>query len=261
MKIKQYIVTYNNSFQVNECINSIFKNLSQRELDVLEVYIINNHTNFNLDTDFSNKVTVLHNVLRADWSTGHLSRNWNQSIINGFGYISKPECDIVITCQDDTRFNPNYIDTVVSLHRKFDLIQFGWGDNFISYTIDAVKRIGLWDERFCSIGYQEADYLLRAFLYAKDKVSINDKSHRRVVNESSICPISIIPSGNLRGETYTKLAVANHAYNKKLFETKWGYNPDYGFPDIDIKSKIPSYILYPYFENEITTLIEQNYII
>ena len=162
MKIKQYIVTYNNSLQINNCLDSIFSKLSKEELSILEIYIINNHSNLEINKEYLDNITILNNNLRPDFSTGHLARNWNQAIINGFQNLNNPDCDIVITNQDDTIFKENYINQIIELHKNFDLIQFGWGDNFISYTPNAIKRIGLWDERFCNIGYQEADYLLRA---------------------------------------------------------------------------------------------------
>ena len=34
MKIKQYIVTYNNELQINNCLKSIFDGLSAEELNI-----------------------------------------------------------------------------------------------------------------------------------------------------------------------------------------------------------------------------------
>lgn len=260
MKIRQYIVTYNNEMQINKCLHSLFDSISAEESNMLEVFVINNHTNFSLHDDFKNRVTVLHNNLRSDFSTGHLSRNWNQALINGFESLRHPVCDIVVTNQDDTKFAPNYIHTLLELHSKYALVQFGWGDNFISYTPRAVKRIGLWDERFCSIAYQEADYLLRSALFLRDEVSINDPSHNRVLNKARISPITVVPSGNMRGELYHRAATVHHSYNEKLFNLKWGYSPITGFPtEFNVSPQIQSFILYPYFENDIETLSEQNY--
>lgn len=266
MKIKQYIVTYNNSFQINECIKSIFNNSSGEELDNLEIYIINNHSNFDLSAEFIDKVAVLNNTLRPDFSTGHLSRNWNQAIINGFVNLNKPESDIVITCQDDTRFSKNYITTTIELHKKFDLIQAGHGDNFVSYTPSAIKKVGLWDERFCGIGYQEADYFLRSYLYNNKNSSIQDDMHRRHLNKITNIPIQIIKSGCARREKYHINSTTHHEYNKKLFIKKWGFNPEKGWPAIINSISTPnidSYIYYPYFENNIdnSTLMQQRYLL
>jgi hypothetical protein len=271
MKVKQYIVTYNNSTQINNCLESIFTNLSAHELSFLEIYIINNHTNFHLRDEFVNRVTVLHNVLRPDFSTGHLSRNWNQAIINGFVDLNNPACDIVVTNQDDTIFKQNYIYRLIEHHTKFDFIQLGHGDNFVSYTPRGIKQIGLWDERFCNIGYQEADYLLRAFIYHSERASINDFMHTRVYNEIDNNVIEIIKTGWQRFEPYHAESSQYHNISKGIFIEKWGFHPskddgaaiEFTFDD-NMKSKkplLPNFIYYPYFEKNIETLKEQNYII
>lgn len=263
MKIKQYIVTFNNKLQINNCLESIFNKLSDAELSILEIYVINNHSNLDIDTKFLRNITILNNELRPDFSTGHLSRNWNQAIINGFKNLNSPDCDILITNQDDTIFKQNYINKLIKLHTQFDLIQFGWGDNFISYTPNAIKKIGLWDERFCNIGYQEADYMLRSYLYLKNKSSINDFSHNRILNKINECDwvIDIIPSGNARHESYNAQSTVFHSHSKYIYEMKWGINPDIGFiHDIYLSPKINSFIMYPYFEKDIETLNLQNYL-
>lgn len=35
------------------------------------------------------------------------------------------------------------------------------GDALTSYTAAAISKIGLWDERFCNIGWQDLDYWFR----------------------------------------------------------------------------------------------------
>ena len=115
MKIKQYIVTYNNPLQINSCLYSIFNNLSTVELDYLDLYVINNHSNLQIQSEYLDKITILNNDLRPDFSTGHLSRNWNQAIINGFQNLNEPDCDIVITNQDDTRFKSILLSPSIQL--------------------------------------------------------------------------------------------------------------------------------------------------
>jgi len=265
MKIKQYIVTYNNSFQINETLKSIFNSLSEEELNILDLNIINNHSNFKIDEKFKNKVNILHNNLRPDFSTGHLSRNWNQSIINGFKNLLNPDADILITCQDDTRFQKNYINNVIENHKNLDLVTFGYGDNFVSYTPNAIKKIGLWDERFCGIGYQEGDYFLRAYLFHKEYVSINDPTHLR--NHKTIKNNVLLhySSGNARGEQYHKDSKRYHMLNKKLFLKKWNIEPARWKMEKlnNLKPLFPSFFYYPYFEKDIDseTLIKGNYIV
>ena len=86
MKIKLFIVTYNNALELNKTLTSLFKS----DLNAIdyEVFIINNHSNFSIDEQFEKNVAILHNVLRPDNSTGYLTRNWNQALILGFGNLN-----------------------------------------------------------------------------------------------------------------------------------------------------------------------------
>jgi hypothetical protein len=268
MKVKQYIVTYNNAFQINNCLKSIFNSLSDEELNMIEINIINNHSNLNIDSEFTNKVNILHNTLRPDFSTGHLSRSWNQAIINGFKNLKNPDCDILITNQDDTIFQPNYINKLVELHKQYDLIQFGGGDNYVSYTPNAIKRIGLWDERFCNIGFQEGDYFLRAVRYNADRVSINDGYHFRVNNPLDNTIITVVKSGYHRLEEYHMESHKYHYISRIVFNTKWGVDPVNTAESVNtwadsvkkLNPIIPSFMYYPYFEKDVETLNQQNYI-
>ena len=268
MKVKQYIVTYNNEREINNCLRTIFSSLSEEELSMLEINIINNHSNFNLHDEYVGKVNVLHNTLRPDFSTGHLARSWNQAIINGFKDLNNPDCDIVITNQDDMEFRVNYLNTLIEIHKTYDLVQCKTGDALISYTPNAIKRIGLWDERFCNIGYHEGDYFIRAVLYHRDKVSLNEYGHERRCNYIGSMDniVNMDYKGGLaRNEPYHIESMKYHSHSHKIFTTKWGdakfekWNAD----EIsnDLKPLIPSFIYYPYFEFAIETLKEQNFII
>lgn len=264
MKIKHYIVTYNNESRINACLESLFD--SGSDLSNLSIYIINNHSKIKIKSEFIAKVNVINNQTRPDFSTGHLARNWNQAIINGFKDLNNPDCDIVITSQDDTIFEKNYIDKSIDLCKKFDFFACGTGDQFIIYSPLAIKRIGLWDERFCNIGYQEADYFLRAVRYHVEKVSINDFNHGRLYNtqNKNIFPIKETISGSLSNDEAHVLSKKYHMYSEYIFRNKWKINPQ-PWLDIDIiksiEPNITSFIYYPYFEKDIDTLKEQKYMI
>lgn len=259
MKIKLYIVTYNRENLLNETLKSIFNSKILFDLDIT---IINNHSNFKINEDFLSKVNILHNSLRPDFSTGHLSRNWNQAIINGFKDLNNPDCDIVITCQDDTVFETNWLNKLVNYHKYYNFITQGGGDCFCSYTPEAIKNIGLWDERFCNIGYQEADYFFRAVIYNKQKSSINDELHIRKFNPVGNFIFKSTPDHKY-DEAHTK-SMEHHTITKALFFKKWGLEPgpwsEKHF-NYTSKSLIENYIMYPYFEKNILNLSEKNYFI
>jgi hypothetical protein len=262
-KIKIFIVTYNNPVLLNKCLDSIFLNVNQQELSNLQIFIINNHSNFVLNENYVGKVTILNNELRPDFSTGHLSRNWNQAILNGFGDLNDPHCDILITCQDDTIFSNHFINKTIKLHEQYDLVTCGVGDNFVSYTPNAIRRIGLWDERFCGIGYQERDYFLRAVKYHTEKVSINDYWHNSLHNpiDKNDNPIKETLTGYQRLDENHFASYDYHVVSSQIFWLKWGDLLHFNLETILLKEpKLPSFIMYPYFEKDVETLWEQKFL-
>ncbi len=268
MRIKHYIVTYNNKEVLDKCLESLFPLFEKYSKEEYQVYIINNHSNFSISSKFEQYVNVLHNSLRPDFSTGHLSRNWNQAIINGFINLENPDCDILVTSQNDCEFDGDFIPNLIEWHKKYSFIQFGAGDHYMSYTIDAIKKVGLWDERFCNIGFQEADYFLRQLLYNTNGCSINDYKHYRVHNGEINNLIKHTQSGHDRGDVFHMESKKYHNVSEKVYILKWGDTPDNHAADgweyeklKTLQTLIPSFTYYPYFEKNIFTLKEQNYAI
>ena len=275
MKIKIYIVTYNNKVDINNNLNTLFN--SNFNNNNVEVNIINNHSTFNIDSKYKSKVNILHNTLRPDFSNGHLSRNWNQAIINGFKDLNNPDCDILIHCQDDLLWSKDWLSYLIKTHEKYSFFTGQVGDTFCSYTPEAVKNIGLWDERFCHIQYQEFDYFLRALLHNKDKTSINSYVYlpktQDKITDLLLNPIPISDLDNyfprrpdrneFRENQHIKSGKwVNHA--KLLFSKKWGIpHPRPVFlKGANIgKPTIKNYIFYPYFEKDIYNLKEKNYLV
>jgi len=257
MKIKLYIVTYNNAKDLNTTLDSIFK--SDIKNYNCEINIINNHSNFHLNEEFIHKVKILHNVLRPDSSTGYLTRNWNQALLLGFKDLNKPDCDIVVACQDDTVFYANWIKNTIELHKKYSFITYGWGDNFMSWTPSGVKRIGLWDESFQMVGHT-SDYFLRALIYNKEKSSINDYHHKRLLNVEKL---KIADRLGLVKEHQLERKF-NAPYGLKMIKRKWGkingcsetltkWTPNLINNAYKIRPKCSNIIMYPFFEKNIKT--------
>lgn len=258
-KIKVYIVTYNNPNLLNNTLESLFRGINQHK-NLIEVNIINNHSTFFLRNKFKEITKVLHNNLRPDFSTGYLSRNWNQALILGFQDLNNPDADIVICCQDDTCFFDNWLLKTKDLHNKgYSFITYGWGDNFMSFTPNAIKKIGLFDERFIFSGIT-SDYFLRALKYNKDRSSINDYYHGRILNEEKK-HVADRPN-NIKIHIEERKAhkdyghtILHHKWNKITgMATKW--NKEF-IDNCPATIKFPQYIMYPYFEKDIETLKEQ----
>lgn len=245
--IKLYIITYNNQKSLNNTLLSLFSS----EINNLQVNIINNHSNF---TKPNFPVNIIHNSVRPDFSTGHLARDWNCAILNGFKSLTNPDCDILITCQNDTVFNPNWLKRLLELHKTYNFVSAAPGDGFCSYTPNCVKEVGLWDERFNSIEFQEADYFNRQKLFNSYFASINDFHHNRLLNTflNSEDDQSFVYRSDFTDREIHNTSHQNHDYNLALLKHKYGARA----LDFHVFSTYQNKqtILYPYFEKDIIDL-------
>lgn len=283
--ISLYIATYRNPGDLNNTIASIRASGAD-----VRINVINNHSDFFLEPKHEKAVKVLHNNLRPDFSTGHLARSWNQALLHGFQSLKNPASDIVITVQDDVLFKADWLSRLLDLHRRYSFITMGAGDAFCSYLPEAVRRIGLWDERFCNIGSQEADYFLRALIYNRENSSINDLIHGRVHNalegntyapygdfkkgleredsdgdpaERADSMLIAVPRMNLHRKKAHLTSMRFHRLSETIFGHKWGLRGHQWTTEHHAvcKSLIPNYITYPYFEQDVEGLGEKNYIV
>ena len=62
------------------------------------------------------RVTVLDNMRRGDFSTGHLAQDWNTCIINGFQDLNKPRSKIVVCMQADNVVEPFFGSILRRMH-------------------------------------------------------------------------------------------------------------------------------------------------
>jgi len=295
-KLKIYITTYKRSNVLNDTLKKLFKS-DFSQLPNTEVNIINNHTDFRLDSQFKDKVNVLHNVLRPDWSNGNLAENWNQALLNGFKDLNKPKCEYLVTMQNDTAVHKDWVKNLFTMHEKYNFIVGFCGDNLVSYTPEAVKRIGIWDENFFGVQYKEADYWIRALIFNHDKSCINDISHGITLNNEAALPLDTNEDRNIIVEDQT---ISGHRVIKRkaddlehqdIWKTRSGIYKNYAWkyfyekwrgtwkedpqkngwikywtdefkenpPDIT-KSKIKTVIKYMYFENDIYDMKNKNYL-
>jgi hypothetical protein len=296
-KIKIYIVTYKRSKVLNDTLEKLF-NSDFQSVENTEVNIINNHTEFRLEDCFKKKVNVLHNVLRPDWSNEKLCENWNQALINGFKNLNNPDAKYVITLQNDTSLHPKWCKHLFKMHKKYNFVVGKYGDNIVSYTPDAVKKIGIWDENFGGSGIKEADYWLRALIHNKDKSCINDIGHGMVLNGQDALDLDVETDRNFINEYDENLKEVvikrkadddEHAkiwadgrggiYKQaswEYFRYKWSgtwkeepqrigwvknWRKDFikNPPDIK-KSRVKMFMRYVYFENDIENLEDKNYL-
>ena len=195
-KMKIYIVTYKRSKVLNDTLEKLF-NSDFKHLDNTEVNIINNHTDFSLEEKFKNKVNVLHNVLRPDWSNGNVSENYNQAFINGVVNLKNPDTEILVTLQNDAVVHPNWCAHLNYLFntKGYTFVTGLCGDTVTAYKPEAIKKIGMWDENLPA-QYKETDYFLRALVYNKKQSCINDIVHGILLNHEPDHPIESFEGRN-----------------------------------------------------------------
>jgi hypothetical protein len=266
MKVKVYIVTWKDKYALDRNLRSLFETF-QYDLTGIDLHInvINNHTDFYIAPEFENQVNVIHNRATPDFATAMLSRMWNTALIHGFKDLNEPDADIVVTSQDDTIWNPNWLFCLLEIHKKYSFYADDAGDMVCSYTPDAVKKIGLWDERF-HYGFGEADYFLRAICWNAEKSSINDHAHKRTWNTM---PYTVARRPEPNNERYAEQSRSHNfrGHSWSVWLHKWGLMELEGNWPENVKDMadstpfVPQHILYPYFELSVENLKEKGYIV
>jgi hypothetical protein len=261
MKIKLYILTWKDKYALRSLFE--FFNFDLTGID-LHINIINNHSDFYIAPEFENQVNIIHNRGTPDFATASLARMWNMALIHGFKDLDNPDADIVVTAQDDTVWNFDWLPQLVKVMKDFDFYADDAGDMVCAYTPKAVKEIGTWDERF-HYGFGEGDYFLRAIKHLPDKSSVNDFAHGRVWQPS----LHLAKRPEPKADRYEEQSRAHQfrtlSWNVWLY--KWGSTDLEGkWPDnikdrIDVVPNVPHHILYPYFEMKVNNLKEKGYIV
>lgn len=266
-KIKVYAVRYKenidiflNKFYSDPTVENDMKDGS------LQLFIINNYSTVDRSL-YSDKVThIFNNEIRPDFSTGHLSRNWNQAIINGFKDLDNPDCDVVVCMQIDAYLNKEWYQKVKKVLSTEEIQYFccGNGDECQLFRPAIIKKVGLFDERFCSIFYQEADYFLRVLTRAPQNAVFLDFKHIRVHNE-------IIPTEELSEYIFVEtvenerqpesiaafnVSLKTGSSTHKYFQHKWPsiscaihWNTAVIKESVNKDNINREYMLYPYFED------------
>jgi hypothetical protein len=256
MKISIFIVTYKNDLLLNKCLQSIFRSEDMtNDKYKIDVNILNNYPILNIDEEFRHKVNTINNNARPSFSTGHLSRSWNQCILNGIEDINNPKCDVLILTQQDVLFENGFIEYICDNLNTYNFMTFGTGDEVQVMTPESIKTIGLYDERFCNIGFQEADYFLRALVLNRNKSSINDMFHNRIHNAILNKVTQETLTGFQRNDIEHIRSSRFHSISRNVFTYKWfkhipnGDDPEnWGDNHLWIKTAPKQYMMYPYFE-------------
>ncbi len=196
-------------------------------------------------------LSVINNYARPEWSWGHLSRDWNTAALYGFKDPLDPISDVVVGLQGDAVMNPQWAHTIYDEHTKNGalFLSGGRGDAFHSWTAEGVRKLGLWDERYCDIGFQEHDMFGRAVTLEPERVRINDEAHGRKHRKWDFSPVA--DSGDHDREGHPQ----DHWHSQLFEDTKWPHwNDKRWWEDtsemarVFAKPAVSTYYLYPYFE-------------
>jgi hypothetical protein len=254
--VKVFVVAYKNDDLLLACLQSLLN----RGEEQYEIFVMNNYAPIEADRlKLPDGVKLISNQARPPFSSGHLARSWNECIMHGMIDMINPQCDILVLAQADTIFAPGAITEIKKLVSDFDYITFGVGDQIQVMTPESIRKIGLYDERFCNIGYQEADYFRRAVLMNGKTSSINDPAHYRGHNLIPDDKVIIhTPWGCKRRDPETLRSMVHHEVSMNFFRHKWG---DEKCTDVmNWYGKAPKqYMLYPYFERDLPDLAEKYY--
>lgn len=293
-KIKVYIVTWKRNDVLNELLQNLFYESDFVEYENTEVNIINNHSDFFIEERFKGMVNVFHNMTRVDWSTGNLATDYNFALVHGFKDLNHPDSEIIITLQNDAVLHGEWTACVLEQMEKYDFLVGYLGDNIVAYKPNHIKKVGLWDENFCTVYHKEADYYIRSLIYNKDASSINDLLHRRLHNHDPNLTLDIIGNrGFVINENWTARTMENEAHRALREEQnrcnpvtdyywKWKWaNTSNSFPLIKgswqehgwlinwskefVKTppappKVPQFIRYPFFEKDIENLVDKGFV-
>jgi hypothetical protein len=263
MRASIWIVTYNNAPDLQANLESLFSYANSSILQ-LQVNVINNHTQYMLPSTCWDKVRTWHNCLRSDSSLGHLARNWNQALTHGFGSLVAPQNDLVICCQDDVLWQPHWCEHVMECMQHHTLVTQGVGDAVVVYKPEAVRHIGMWDERFAPSFYHDGDYFLRALMYNKSHSSINDPAHGRILNPWPHT-FATVPAANAQRVNAKNLSYGRARIPHQVWQHKWAVSPIHWSTELiqnpPHNSLCKNFITYPHFEMDVHDLPNKNYLI
>lgn len=263
MKVKIFVVTYKNEKILNDWF---LKSLQESTYpkDSVKLEILNNYSNnLFIDQKYIHIVNfVHHNTVRLDCSTGHLARDWNHGFMNAFIDLTKPKNDAAMLLQNDTILLPNWYEKLCFVMKKYDFVTYGAGDQCQIVNAKCIKKIGIYDERFCNIACQAGDFILRNLLYNPLRTSINDRYHGRWHNEEkNHIPIKETPTGaqrkdvnNITANTHTDVSLNFWDEKWKIIKPCFWEKDSWGTRKLVLESGAPfvkTHILYPYFEKDI----------
>ena len=171
--IKVYIVTYKKNDVLNQNLKTLWE--ATKYPGNIEVKIISNHPSTVVyDENKRDNLKIIQNTTRMPHAWGYLSRDWNFAILDAFKTWKNPEkTEWCVLAQNDVTWVKNWDEWLLE-NKKYDIVSQPRGDQSIALNIEAVRKIGFFDECLTTLHFHEIDYFIRAIAALEDRVSIND---------------------------------------------------------------------------------------
>jgi hypothetical protein len=173
-RICVYIVTYKKPEVLAENLQTLYAGLASP--DDVEVTVLSNHPDVEIPKGLPAKPRVVINTVRPLNAWGYLSRDWNWGLLDCFETWRGSGAEWCVLAQNDVTWLPEW-DARLSAIEDRDFITQPRGDQAMAFRLPAVNQIGFFDERFCTLHFQEQDYFLRAIAHLGERAAINDDHH------------------------------------------------------------------------------------
>lgn len=221
MKIKVYIVTYKKNDVLNENLRTLWN--ATKHPENIDVTILANHPDVEIyKTNKRKNLKVVINNTRMPHAWGNLAKDWNFCILDCFRNKENPDnIDWCVLAQNDVTWIDGW-DEWLKNNKLFDFVSQPTGDQSISLNINAVNKVGFFDERLTTLHFHEIDYFIRCILRLGDRASINDNHE---IHNLSNCPVgNIITNTTSYGiqEDETLHNSKNWEESKNFICSKWG---------------------------------------
>lgn len=177
MKIRVYIVTYKRNDVLNQNLKSLFNTVKNPKN--IEITVLAKHPSVKIEKENNKEnLRVVLNTTRMPHAWGNLARDWNFCILDCFKTSDNPDnVDWLVLAQNDVTWIDGW-DVWLINNKNFDFVSQPKGDQAIALNIDAINKVGFFDECLTTLHFHEIDYFIRCILYNEERSSIND-NHKK----------------------------------------------------------------------------------
>lgn len=243
-----WILTFNRPLALNRLIKSLGE-------QGLRCNVFSNHPVLHIDSGNEPFVDErIINTLNSSESSSWCARSWNTIMMKAF-----PTTHDVILLQDDTVVAPAFAAWIEDKKKTYHFIWGPMGDQFHYTTIDVLKAVGWWDERYIGCYCGDFDYMKRVlFSYDPEKVCI-EEHHAGPGFVHNACGVSkniivdlkqraIDPGYENQHWQFERMGTQTISHAEAYYQEKWGIHLVCGTPAYTHRDRrLPEIDWYPWF--------------